>query len=375
METAGGNLDERRGLPSASSFPRYATCPGSIALEFQLREAGVLPVDHGSGDAESGTRIHEILKKLATGAADPFAGAALLDIEVAEDLWERAQHFIKKAFGEDLSAVTFIVEQRHWLHDVDGSQIASGQFDLMAHNGVFGLVLDYKTLFGEHDPAPINRQLQFGAVILREAYGIREGMIVLLQRMKPASHAFYNDEDLADWLDEIDTIILRKSQDPFALGFVRSHHCTFCAARLACPRLQYEMASIQASPLAILATATDEQIGTFLDRCESVDVLKRAAEREVTVRIESGREVPGWTMAASAGKREVTNPRLLANELIAAGAPLSAVLGAMKLTVGDAQALHKAATGLKGRAANTAFNELSAGMVRISEPAPTLKRA
>lgn len=374
VETAGGesSADERRGLPSASSFQRYATCAASIALETQLREAGQLPEDHGSDDAGAGTRIHAHLAALATG--QPFTPASADENETALSLWERAQYWIQRVFGSDLSDVEMIVEKRHWLQDLHGNDVASGQFDLMLHDGVRGLVIDYKTLFGHHAPAPENRQLRFGAVILREAYGVKEITVVLLQRMRPDSHAVMGEYDLENALEEIDQVLARRQQDPFALGFTRSEECKFCACRLACPRLHWDVAQLQASPLGILAQATDSQISEFGHRLKSLEHLQRAWVSEAEFRIEHGRELPGWAMLSGKPRREVSNVKELANRLIARGVPVGDVLSEMSLPVGAAERLFKSTTAEKGKKVREAFDLLADGTISLSTPEPSLKQ-
>jgi hypothetical protein len=374
VETAGGesSTDERRGLPSASSFQRYATCKASIALETQLREAGQLPEDHGSDDADAGTRIHAHLAALATGA--PFTPESADENEVALSLWERAQYWIQRVFGHDHTDVEMIVEKRHWLQDLHGNDVASGQFDLILHDGVRGLVIDYKTLFGHHAPAAENRQLRFGAVILREAYGVNEITVVLLQRMRPDSHAVMGEEDMELALEEIDQVLERRSGDPFQFGFTRSEECKFCACRLACPRLHWDVSQLQVSPFALLATATDAQISEFGNRLKSLEHLKRAWESEAEYRIESGRELSGWAMLPGKPRREVSAVKELANRLIARGVPVSDILAEMSLPVGAAERLFKTTTSEKGKKIREAFDLLADGTISLSTPEPSLKQ-
>jgi hypothetical protein len=99
--------DERQGQPSASSFARYESCPGSFALEVEARKLNQL-AHQGGRDADRGTRIHAFL------AGEPVE---LNEEErtTAENLRARADEQIRRIF--DGAEFLELVEKRIWLRE------------------------------------------------------------------------------------------------------------------------------------------------------------------------------------------------------------------------------------------------------------------
>ena len=97
--------DERRGLPSASSWRRYELCPGSWALEQEAKRLGQ-EAHKSSPAAARGTQIHAYLagEKVELSEADQ---------KTAGFLKERAEEQVKRIFGD--SQVNVLKEKRLWL--------------------------------------------------------------------------------------------------------------------------------------------------------------------------------------------------------------------------------------------------------------------
>jgi hypothetical protein len=369
--------DPRKGLPSASSMQRIMSCRGSLPLTEQLRTMGMLPEDRGSDDADKGTRIHEILAKFAKGEDLNRADFDSEEWTTAEKLWERAQEIITEFFGDDLSDVEFVVEERLWLNDRTGEKILSGQFDLIGIRASTGdaLLIDYKTLFGEHPPASLNWQLRTGAVLIREIWGATAIRIVLLQNAAPTSKQDVDVIDLDGWLEEIEELPAMAKRDPLQVGFTRGHWCNYCPAKLACPKIKHDLAIMEATPEAVIQGASNDQLGELLDRLESVSTLEATAKREADWRLRNGATIPGWKLEASKGKRKITDPAAVGRALIDMGAETETVLGVMSMPVGKAEAILSEVSGKKGKALKSLFEEITDGFVEISEPEPTLKKA
>jgi hypothetical protein len=371
----------RLGLPSASSMQRIMGCKASLPLTNLLRRDGLLPVDHGSEDADTGTRIHDILASFARGAELDSEKYQPEEWDTAERLWERAQEIITDVFGEDLTGITIYADSeadRLWLKDLDGNPALSGLGDIIAVAEASGkaLVIDYKTLFGDHPDAPENWQLKTLAVLVSENFPlINEVEVVLIQNAKKTTRTTYYADKLAEMLDDIDDALIRKDADPFNVGFnPTKSNCQYCPARLACPRLQFNLANIEAAPGLIFANATDAQIEDFLDRVTMIEPLAKAAMSEATARAESGTKFRRWSMQASEGKRAVKDSPKLADALVAAGVPRSELDKVMKVGVSDAEKLLGKATGLKGLTLKNKFGEIADGLVVKGEPEPKLRK-
>src|SRR5262250_1002745 len=97
--------DERRGLPSASSWQRYSLCRASYQLEKRAAELGQLA--HQGGEAATrGEMIHAWLagEKVALSPAD---------LATANFLKERSREQIKRIFPESNASIVY--EKRVWL--------------------------------------------------------------------------------------------------------------------------------------------------------------------------------------------------------------------------------------------------------------------
>lgn len=372
--------DERQGLPSASSMQRIMECKASLPLTNRLREQGLLPVDHGTEYSKKGDRVHEILAALATGA--PLAQMAEFDpaeMEEALELWESAQQIITQVFGTELSDVEIRVEERIWLCDEDGEKMASGRFDLVAVSVARNqaLILDYKTGHGDV-PEPLNNwQTLTGAVIVWVESGVENFTAAIVQTRYRPQVAQYDGPAVGEALNQIDDALALKEADPFVVGFNPStDRCKYCPARLACPRLHYDLTAIRAAenPDLIIATAPTPRLSQFLLACESVAILAKTAKAEMEHRLRNGETDEHWHMAASAGRRQVNDARALAQALIAEGATVDQTLAAMTITIGNAEAVLKAATNLKGKALTQRLNAIGEFCIETSQPEPSLKR-
>jgi hypothetical protein len=97
--------DERMAMPSASSFARYESCPGSFQLEAEARRIGQL-ANQGGKEADRGTRIHAFL------AGEPVE---LNEEErtTAINLRDRADEQVRRVF--DGAEFLELKEKRVWL--------------------------------------------------------------------------------------------------------------------------------------------------------------------------------------------------------------------------------------------------------------------
>jgi hypothetical protein len=97
--------DDRKGLPSASSWRRYELCAGSWQLEQEAKRLGQ-EAHKSSAAADRGTRIHAYL---AGEKVELFEA----EQKTADFLKERALEQVKRIFGD--SEVKVLKEKRLWL--------------------------------------------------------------------------------------------------------------------------------------------------------------------------------------------------------------------------------------------------------------------
>lgn len=378
MTTPDIETDERRGLPSASGMQRIMDCPASLPLTELLRQNGQLPADHGSADADRGTRIHAILDALAND--QPLPESEPDELAEARELWETVQTIVTRSFGVNPAGVEIITEKRLWLLDEFDSPIASCRFDFLAavqpEQGR-ALLLDYKT-GRSFIPAPReNWQMLTGAVLVRNEYGVPEITAGVVQSNREPMVDVFSAEvlELAD--ARIRYAVSRRHIDPFTVPFHASpDNCKYCPARLACPKLHMDhaIARMLPDPEVFIATAPTHRLGEFLVAAESAKTLFKAAEKEMAFRLTSGQEDANWHMASGPARRKITDAAAMGKALIAEGATVDTVLAAMSLNVGAAEAVLKDATKLKGKALAARMAEIGADYIVAPEPEPSLKR-
>jgi hypothetical protein len=353
--------DERKGKPSASGMQRIMECAACLPLTNQLRREGKLPEDKGSDQANFGTAVHEILELLALGVMP--VGFDQKHIEAAMPLWDQAQKF-----EPDYQAAT-AVEERIWSNCGE----FSGMFDLVWIGFESAVLLDYKTLHGNHPPANINWQLKTGAVLLRQNYGVSSVKAVLLQTMKAPSVAEWNEIDIEEFESEIQGRLWNRDRDPWRAGFNPNPNlCPHCPASLSCPAHHHLIG--QAMATDAITTATTPRLSEFLRACEVVDMHKKAALAEMEHRLFMGETDIHFTLAFGATKRKITSVPTLVNRLIGEGVPMKSALSAMSMSLGDAESLLKKATGLKGSEFAEKMREISEGCIEKPEPELKLKR-
>ena len=353
--------DQRKGKPSASGMQRIMECAACLPLTNQLRREGKLPEDKGSDQANFGTAVHEILELLALGVMP--VGFDQKHIEAAMPLWDQAQKF-----EPDYQAAT-AVEERIWANCGE----LSGMFDLVWIGFESAVLIDYKTLHGNHPPAHINWQLKTGAVLLRQNYNVSSVTAVLLQTMKAPSVAEWNELEIEGFENEIDERLWHRNGDPWRAGFNPNPNlCPHCPARLSCPAHHHMIG--QAMATDAITTATTPRLSEFLRACEVVDIHKKAALAEMERRLKDGETDDHFTLAPGTTKRKITSVPTLVNRLIAEGVPMKDALSAMSMSLGDAEKLLKSATGLKGGEFADKMREISEGCIEKPEPELKLKR-
>ena len=219
--------DERKGLPSASSWRRYELCHGSWALEQEAKAIGQ-EAHKSSRAAARGSLIHAWL----AGIPDEDGKEIKLmepEQRTADFLQERAQEQIARIFGD--ARVETLVEKRLWLK-VDGRPALSGQFDKVIYSGDTALILDYKSGHSQPDPAEINSQLKVLSVLV--ALHLPQVTTVIAQIISGpygVTEARYSIAELAHAYNEIlDTLRSIHAEDaPFNPS---PEACQYCPAAL-----------------------------------------------------------------------------------------------------------------------------------------------
>ncbi len=225
--------DERQGKPSASAISRLAACPGSKKL---CANAPALPSDP---DAERGTRIHRALEHRNSVALSVDENSVYVD---CLDLEHNA---VCAMWPELKGALPRFAEERLWLTTPNFEEYFSAKLDVFYVWQNEALIIDFKSMWGDHDRPALNEQLRAQVVCLWNRYRktVTRIRVVLAQpNRKAMAPADYNLDDIhkADsWLHGI----LAETNMPEA-PLKTGPHCRYCAARTICPALGQAVESL-----------------------------------------------------------------------------------------------------------------------------------
>jgi hypothetical protein len=147
----------RGGRVSASEFPRLEQCPGSRNLIVKLGDNTIKESEWSS----SGDLVHKYLATRDTKLLEKMNDQQK---DCSEKCIEQRGRIITQVFGS--GEFESFVEERLWTPLKEHSRSFSGQADerFVSLDGKIGLVIDYKSLFGDVPAAPDN--LQIGALVV-----------------------------------------------------------------------------------------------------------------------------------------------------------------------------------------------------------------
>lgn len=297
-------MSERKSKPSASGMERIRLCRGS----FMAEQASP---DTGSDEySETGDLIHEAL----AGNIDPatLGGDEFVTYRKCRDI---AAQIIKDELGcPEAECDLARTESRFWLTDpVTLEPITSGKADLIVKRGRKGLVIDYKTLYGEQAEAENNMQLRTLAVLLDTNYPgeFDEISVALIHpNIFPTFSGWSFDVgEIQAFRAEVEALALEavKANQPLTPG---EKQCKFCRAKALCKAAQGALEStalIKFEPQAV----TNDKLAALLDVCPIAEDVIDAIKAEAKRRIGEGQEIPGYQITKGRTLNTVTNPKLI----------------------------------------------------------------
>lgn len=354
--------DERRGLPSASSAQRYALCPGSFLLEQFVQEP-----DTAGADAQIGNRIHGFLAGEKINLDDDEAKLAAIcfsqEVEIAKAVFP---------FQERLSITR---ERRLWAVDEGLNKAWSGKPDVVYHDGLNALVVDYKTGRGTVEHATGNAQLRALAVLVNQSCGpFGEITVAIIQPLagEPTT-CTYRSEDLSRADYEINRLMadIRKPGQPRNPS---AEACKYCRAKGVCPEAQAEVNSLPTlvprDGLEIVMTP--EQIAEFLAKAPLAEAVIESVRGKARRMLEAGHAIPGWKLKPGSFRETITQPETVFGRFVEAGGTQAQFVGAISITKTKLKDAVKAATGRKGKDLDGLVETILDGCTETKQTAPSL---
>jgi CRISPR/Cas system-associated exonuclease Cas4 (RecB family) len=369
--------DPRRKLPSASSFARYAACPGAFALEAQARETGEL-ANEETPEALSGSRIHQAM----AGEKVQLSGE---ESDIVAKCWQLEAAVLADEFGEEIKWCAMERERRIWCHDPrDLRPLFSGQFDLVARRDDKILIVDYKTGWGDVTAPERNWQLRALVALVAGEEGSLEHppsitAALILPRQNPQiERVVYSGQDVLTAWDAcigLARIILSSGQPRIA-----GEQCRHCPVRELCPEARELVGKFSVLTVeerhADLMTA--DQLVWVLDRCGAVEeVIGKIRARAKRMLEGDPNSLPGWRLKPGVMRSTITHVAALWDRLHGQHpiqVTAEAFAGACSMTKTHLRELLRNSLGLKGRALDDATRESVEGLCEEKQTAPTLER-
>jgi hypothetical protein len=364
--------DERHGLPSASMIHRLSACPGS------LRQCAGIP-DRPTADSDFGTHVHDYL----AGKLKPE------DITPEElDIAESCERIEQKVVTNWMAQCGFVADEaevtvsrdttRLWLM-VDGVRACSGLADVMRLHQGCALIIDFKTLPGDHKDADENLQLRCLAVLAGARFhNLRRVDVAIIQPLVTHSPKVcsYDAEALSMARKEL-LSILHEGNSPSA-PLKAGDHCKFCRANAVCPETRKEVETLSSLTIHHAGlTVSDEDIANLRNRCGAAKKMIASIEAEAFRRAEADPETWrkfGYEIHEGSEKRTVADVTTVSTRLNEMGASWGDIAGACSITLKSVEALARKATGEKGMALKSKVDGVLFGCIEMKKAKPSLKR-
>lgn len=361
----------RRGWTSASNAAADSACPGR-----HFAQRGILEPAK-SEDASSGTRIHQAL---ASGAV--LQKLTLEEREVYDACREIEKRIVGQYFGDTKDPMRVFRHERAWVK-VPSIPPApwlehSGEADVVYRAGNRALIADYKTLAGDVEDSPRNLQLRDLAVLFRGAFVTVDEVATLI--IQPfVTHTpevcVYTKADL-DTAQAAMFARVIASNDPASPRVAGKPQCDFCLAARAGKCLEYQKWAGAFTPPALQELVTVAMANWTPDQAaRAADALAPAYDFLDQVKAYLKEHVPpGWALAPGNKREVITNPQECFTRFAALGGTLEQFMGTIAVGKTKLREALNTVTGAKGAPLDKAVQALCAGIVDVSQNAPSLKK-
>lgn len=390
--------DPRMGLPSASSAREDYLCPGRYRAQ---QEWGVAD---DSSAAEAGTRMHKLYAGDQSIEATSFERNRVEYARVIDEAmqrkwrdWLEESGRVKDASGLHICDPTY---HFRWKWNVGGQMMFSGETDrvviaeeLRPEFRTHVLLTDFKSLFGEHDPADINFQIRryVGLMGLETPSVMTVTAYINQPSMKglPAATLFERGH-IVQAMEELRVSVL-KMLHPKAPRIPGNIQCTHCKAKLSCPEYQKVMKTTDvlvrgdngepattAQMAGRLTVISNEHLEKILPWVQALESFRGLAWKEAKERLKAKKDAFGYRWFLEPNDRdEITDLSLVLANLTDGlkGLTVKEFLGACSLSKEKLANLIRSHTNLKGKGLNDAVQEACAGAIKTKELEPTLKKA
>lgn len=296
------SVDEREGLPSASGIEQMKLCPGSWNYQKMFPSSG-------GSDANEGTIRHDLIEQVIRGDISLDS----IEDEQQYECTKRALWLLEKVeleVGVSNHSNQWL-EKRLWLNQNE-DKVYSAKYDLLRqYGGGIYLLVDWKTLYGDHTPAPDNIQLLAQALaVYRNSEGMTKMYCSLVEPFPSPSFSLveYSTERL-EQLENLVTTIVAEANKETAEKVVGLKQCKFCNGLAHCTEVENEIRDIsEKSEITDLSKALE--LALLADKWASA-VKTRAKEH-----LGEGNELEGWKLRSSGKVKSISDANLCAERIM-----------------------------------------------------------
>lgn len=370
-------------VPSASKIHRVMACPASHQAELAASD-----VIEDTGDASHGHDVHAVLADEVSTDEVSYSAAQTAEMcaEQAERLlaeWQDADSvpisLSELRYGlTDIGAVVTVNE------DTKATILFTGQFDHLYIQGDRGLLIDFKALHGEHQPAIKNTQLMSLAVLVTKKHGLESVRVALVQPWKGKPTVVdYNFDGLVK-AEMLLSQVLDVERNASPKDREAGDHCKYCKARFACPTLKNRVindldvirpetisgdAKHQASVIfARMAESSIPQLIHIHENVRSVMTVFLASHAAVFKQAIENNEVYGYSLKEKSGRRKVSDVAKAYERAAAHGVTAEAFTGKCSISLKGLNEALKDATKAKGKVLESLADEVLHGITDMGKP-------
>lgn len=340
------NDQDRGNWTSASNALPDSLCIGRHLTQLDVSEVEV------NRDSESGTKIHWALCHRNPNKL------TLEEFSTYERCCEIEEAKVNEFFGTVKQPISFR-EQRFWIA-LDRYK-HSAQPDVVYRSGRQALIIEYKSLFGDIEPAERNLQLRDQVVCVDHEFFMLErvGSVVIQPHvtMKPEI-TVYHPEDI-ERARLLLAVRIANSNTP---EFKNNHNpgkvqCRYCRGKTICK--EYNLWAGKDLPIqhklldVPVAEWKPEDMALFLDRYSIAENWLKDCKQYIKGLIkEHPGQVPGWTMRPGTIDRPVPgdNIQALYERFEKVGGDLTSFMKCLELGKGKFATTVSELSGLKGKA-------------------------
>mgnify|MGYP003135069072 CR=1 FL=1 len=349
-------------MPFASSFQRYADCPGSFTL------SKAAPPEPPSPGASRGTRVHGGLSgeiKLAELSPD--------ELQTVEELRTQEEILLDQFTREGWKVLSMTQEKRLWEDATESrwSGKADKVFIMRNDEKIKGaLVIDYKsTRYAER--AEENLQLAALAVLV-DCDQSRSMEMVHVALIYPDGYdqAVYDVDALDEAAEKckalVDSITITHTESR-----VPSHGaCKWCKAKSICPEAKSQLNGlVRVEPKGLV-------VGDFpqlLERCAIAESLIKDIRAQARGHLESGEYIRGWELKPGHMRSTITNTEEVYNRAAILGIDGKEFSSKVTITKKNLEELVRNKLGQKGNLLDKTVTELTDGCTTDKMTSASLK--